>query len=237
MPVNAYNMWKKSPLEYSKRHSAGNPVNTIISCYSPTNATCEETAKTFYKDLKVAINEIPKHNFLFIGGDMNAKVGHSDGKYTFHEETNRNGEFLLNLINETGLVPINLKFQKHKGKLWTFTYPSGYHAQLDFILVRTKNSVRNIEAYSSFRSVGSDHRILTCCLVLSVRAPKKSTQKRTILDWKVLRSDAELQKIFTIAVKNRFSALSTNATDPNYSQKGNAEQRQQPCITINWLWT
>ncbi len=75
----------------------------------------------FYKDLKVAINEIPKHNFLLIGGDMNAKVGHSDGKYTLHGETNPNGEFLLNLINETDLIPINLKFQKHKGKLWTFT--------------------------------------------------------------------------------------------------------------------
>ena len=94
---------------------------------------------------------------------MNAKVGHSTAKYIFHKCTNRNGDFLQDLINETDLTPVNLNFQKPKGKLWTFTYPSGYHEQLDFILVRTKwkNSIRNIEAYSSCRSVGSDHRILS----------------------------------------------------------------------------
>ncbi|PIK57531.1 hypothetical protein BSL78_05595 [Apostichopus japonicus] len=166
---------------------------------------------------------------------MNAKIGHSDGKYTFHAETNRNGELLLDLINETDLIPINLKFQKHKGKLWTFTYPSGYRAQLDFIFVRSKwkNSVQNIEAYSSFGSVGSDHRILTCRIVLSLRAPKQSTQKRTVLVWKVLRTDAELQKKFTIAVKNRYSVLSTNAADPceEYSYLVQANKEVVPKTT------
>ena len=35
-----------------------------------------------------------------------------------------------------------------------------------------------------------------------------------MLDWKVLRPDAELQRKFTVAVQNRFSALSINTTDP-----------------------
>ena len=56
----------------------GNPNATIISCYSPANV-CEETELiTFYDDLSSLVRSIPKHNFLVIGGDMNAQIGKTE---------------------------------------------------------------------------------------------------------------------------------------------------------------
>ncbi|XP_047486517.1 uncharacterized protein LOC125037418 [Penaeus chinensis] len=58
---------------------------------------------------------------------------------------------------------VNTKFQKRYEKLWTFMYTNGEKAQLDFIMINKKwqNSARNCEAYNTFYSVGSDHRIMT----------------------------------------------------------------------------
>ena len=50
----------------------GNPCTTIISCYSPTNANDETDIITFYKEVSSLVRNIPKHNLLIIGEDMNA---------------------------------------------------------------------------------------------------------------------------------------------------------------------
>ena len=50
----------------------GNPCTTIISCYSPTNASDEMEIITFYNELSSLVQHILKHNVLIIGGDMNA---------------------------------------------------------------------------------------------------------------------------------------------------------------------
>ena len=93
--------------------------------------------------------------------------------------------------------------------MWTYlSDASGIKSQLDYILIRKKwrNSVKNTEPYSTFSSVGSDHRILVTEIKLSLRVEKKS-QIKPKLDWSVLTKETELQKMFTIEVKNRFSKL------------------------------
>ena len=57
----------------------GNPWATIISCYSPTNVSEETELVAFYDELSSLVHNIPKHNILVIGGDMNAKI------YTTHQ--------------------------------------------------------------------------------------------------------------------------------------------------------
>ena len=47
------------------------------------------------------ITDITKHNILLVVGDFNAHVGKESAKYAFHNETNSNGEHLVNLIQET----------------------------------------------------------------------------------------------------------------------------------------
>ena len=51
----------------------GNPSTTII-CHSPTNVSDETDHIAFYNELSSLVGSIPEHNFLVIGGDMNAQI-------------------------------------------------------------------------------------------------------------------------------------------------------------------
>ena len=88
---------------------------------------------------------------------------------------------MLEFVQENNLVITNTTFQKKASKLWTCELPSGYRAQLDYILVQRKwkNSVLNAQAYNSFASIGSDHRIVTATIRLSLRANSRALQKKT----------------------------------------------------------
>ena len=87
--------------------------------------------------------------------------------------------------------------------------PTGDKFQLDYILIRRKwrNSLKNVEAYSSFATVGSDHRMVSAKIKLSLRSNKNTAQRRIRYDWKQLQNDAQLQERYTVAVKNKFSVL------------------------------
>ena len=89
---------------------------------------------------------------------------------------NRNGELLVDFMEEFNLFPVNTKFMKSKNKSWTFDYPNCSKAQLDYMLIRRKwqNSVKECRPYSSVTSVESDHRIVTADVKLSLRVSKKS---------------------------------------------------------------
>ncbi len=152
----------------------GNPATSVIVAYSPTNCSDATEIDEFYRDLNIAITSVPPHNFLTIVGDMNAKISADHVQYPYHSTTNRNGQLLAELIAEKSMKITNTSFQKKMGKRWTFTDPCGRHHLLDYIIVnqKWKNSVTNAEPYSSFSSVGSDHRIVTMSVALSLRTPK-----------------------------------------------------------------
>ena len=69
-----------------------------------------------------------------------------------------------------------------------------------------KNSITSTEAYSSFSSVGSDHRIVTAEVKLSQRVSKPPS-KKIRYDWKLLRHDQELQDSFRLELRNKFNEL------------------------------
>ena len=196
----------------------GNPCTTVISCYSPTNVTNEEEVIEFYHNLTDLTNAIPKHNVKIIGGDMNAKIGQEDAKgSSFHESTNRNGEYLLDFEKECDMIDLSVQYTKRKGKLCTFTYPNGVRAQLDHILInrKWKNSAINCEAYSTFSTVKSDHRIVTAKFRLSLRVNKNLSKNRVRYDWGKLIGDEDVRTSYTIDVKNRFEALKCLDDDNN----------------------
>ena len=102
---------------------------------------------------------------------------------------------------------------KPKGKLWTFEYPLGDRAQLDYLIFRKKwkNSVKNSRSYSSFSSVGSDHRIVSSKVKLSLRSSKKAKpHPMKLIDWKDVSSNSVLSKQFSLDVFNKFQSLSTS---------------------------
>ena len=176
-----------------------NRKTTVISCYSPTNTNYEPNIDAFYKDLKRLLDNIPTHNFLVIAGDFNAQIGPLDALFTYNKETNRNGEKLVDLVEEYHLRVTNTRFIKSPKKLWTFQHPAGHRSQIYCVLVRNKwkNSVLNSQAYSSFSTVGSDHRIVSSTTRLSLRASKKPTPNQMKgIDWKIVISCSEMKTNF-----------------------------------------
>ena len=190
----------------------GNPATTVSD---------EETAEEFYDNLKRVIESVPEHNVLIVIGDFNARLGEDSVKYTYHSTTNRNGELLLDLGTEKQLVITNTCFQKKKNKLWTYLDPRGQKYQLDYILIRKKwrNSVVNSEAYSTFASTGSDHRIVSSKIRLSLRANGTTPPRRTMYDWSCFKGDPQMQEKYTVLVKNRFQALQDQEDELNVTQK------------------
>ena len=88
---------------------------------------------------------------------------------------------------------------------------------IDYILVncKWKNSVKNTETYSSFESVGCDHRVVTMEVWLSLRATKPPTPNKCY-DWKLLRHDEKLRSCFKMELRNRYKQLyqeDTSATE------------------------
>ena len=83
-----------------------------MSVYSPTNTTSEKVVEKFYEKLYAVIHSVPAHNFLVILGDFKARLGPEHTPFTFHSETNRNGEHLSALLTEHRLLATNTLFRK-----------------------------------------------------------------------------------------------------------------------------
>ena len=63
----------------------GNPCTTIVSYYSPNNASDETVIITFNNNLYPLVRHIPKDNFLMICGDMNAQIGKTEITYSSYK--------------------------------------------------------------------------------------------------------------------------------------------------------
>ena len=116
-------------------------------------------------------------------------------------------------MDEYSLFASNNNFMKSRKQLWTFEYPSGKRAQIDYILFRKKwrNSIKDARSYSSFSTVGSDHRIVSSTIKLSLRSSKKCLpHPMKTINWKEVASNTDLSKSFSVAVHNKFQALSSD---------------------------
>ena len=198
----------------------GNPATSIIIIYSPTNSSEDEVINKFYDERRRAIETIPQHNVLIIIGDFNARIGKYDGNFTYHQETNKNGVLLIDIINEKELVITNTCFQKKLNKLWTYMDPCCRKYQLDYILMRKKwrNSIINVEAYSTFSSIGSDHRIVSSKVILSLRANRKKLPRKLRYNWPLFKSDMSLQEKYAIEIQNRFILKCDEEISVTYEQ-------------------
>ena len=79
----------------------GNPRETIISCYNPTNVSEETELIAFYDELSSRVRTIPKHNVVVIGEDMNAEIGkNGNHKYSLHNSSNRNEPLLTDFTTD-----------------------------------------------------------------------------------------------------------------------------------------
>ena len=131
-------------------------------------------------------------------------------------------------MEEYQLLAANTLFKKRKGKLWTWQSPQNTHHQLDYILIRSKwrSSVNNCEAYSSFSSLGSDHRVVTAKVALRLRKTKPSSNKVTKYIWSDLATNKELQERYAVEVRNRYQALMNDESEHREQDEGSDHQEQ-----------
>jgi len=52
----------------------GGHVATLISCYAPTLAACQDEKDDFYEQLGELIKAVPRRHKLFVTSDFNARV-------------------------------------------------------------------------------------------------------------------------------------------------------------------
>ena len=90
----------------------GNSKTTVIVTYSPTNVISEDEVTDYFNELNETVKSIPAHNFLTTVGDFNSRIGLDNAKFAYHEQTNRNGELMLEFVQENNLVITNTTFQK-----------------------------------------------------------------------------------------------------------------------------
>ena len=103
----------------------GNLYTTIISGFSLTNANDELNITTLYDGLSSFVRHIHKHNILIIDGDINAHMGKEENhKFCSYNLPNRKSECVTDFSLENSLSCLKARFQKSKGKLWTYAYPN-----------------------------------------------------------------------------------------------------------------
>ena len=182
----------------------------------------EVVKNTFYEQLRTTIVQVPSHNCLVILNDMNASMGREDVQYTYNTSTNNNGSRLIEMMEKYQLLAANSQFRKKIGKLWTWMSPHMTKHQLDYILVRKKwrKSIRNYEVYTTFISLGSDHRIVVVNVTLSLRASKQIAKRKPKYIWSDLRDQDKLQERYAVEVRNKFNiqGLDVETISERYEQ-------------------
>ena len=194
----------------------GNPRVVITVVYAPTESAEDDDKDSFYDDLiNHTSNNIKRHDIHIVLGDFNARLGEDSheaspniiGSTLMHSLTNNNGERLLDYCLESKLTHAQSHFPQPLSRLWTWKHPTDSVAQLDHILISSKwcNSLRNCRAYNTVE-LGSDHRIVSAVIKVSLRTTKGKPLDRRKFDWKKLECQ-DTKDEFKIKLSNRFQHL------------------------------
>jgi hypothetical protein len=102
---------------------AGNPAATVIVAYAPIEEKSEKVKDEFYAELLKCAQDVSPHNMLVIAGDFNARISQDSsssttrviGKHFLHNETNDNGNRLVEYCEETYKRPAQFRFPSKFG--------------------------------------------------------------------------------------------------------------------------
>ena len=147
---------------------------TFVVAYAPTETQNANNKNAFWTSLDRVVEEVPKHEQLFVLIDANAytgkrekgQVGSKDSKIlgAYGRDTrNDNGELLLSFANNHDLALVNTFFSPPKGGV-SHTFNGRGKKRIDYILTRQRDRkfVRNVTVHPqpSFLPI-SDHNIVS----------------------------------------------------------------------------
>ena len=223
--ISASRRLRPSQKGSSMQLSTGIPGFPSLSCMLQQNVV-QQLLKTT-SVLAEHLEQLKRRDINLVVVDFNAKIGtgshhtHSEvvGRFFYHDQTNDNGERLVNLCVEHNLCPAQPRFPHPHGRLWTWSHPAGSKHQLDHILINNKrvNSLRNCRAYNSVE-LDSDHRIVSIHLLTSLRSNKKTRCKRPKFNWKKLRN-SDTKDEFQLELSNRFEGLALDDQSIDLSER------------------
>jgi len=120
----------------------GSVFVNVVSVYVPHVGLQEDIKKLFWEDLDTVIQDVPRSEKLFIGGDFNSHIGaDSVGYDAVHRgfgfgERNSGGISVLDFAVAFDLLVANSFFKKKENYLVTFKSGS-CRTQIDYFLMRT----------------------------------------------------------------------------------------------------
>jgi hypothetical protein len=152
------------------------------------------------------------------------------GPSCFHDETNDNGQRLIDLCEAANLRPAYSHFPNRKSRLQTYTDLKGNPYQLDHIIINQKwwKSIKSCRSYNT-KAIGSDHKIVCAKFKASFRTAKlKPIERCKFNNQKLL--EPEISKVFNIELTNRFVSLYEESPSTTQSK---AEEIQFRADTLN----
>ena len=134
-------------------------------------------------------------------------------EFSLYNSSNRNEEYVTDFTQENKLTFLNIRFQKRKGELWT--YANNTKALIDYVFINKKwnDSASNCEAYSSFKGVSSDHRIITTEIQLRLRRNGARTTTTVHYNWSLL-NNWDIRDKYTLKLRNKFDTLQEISETP-----------------------
>ena len=152
---------------------------TFVVAYAPTEPQNANNKHAFWTSLDRVVEEVPKHEQLFVLMDANARtgrrkkrqVGSKDSKILgayVRDTLNDNEELLLSFANNHDLAFVNTFLSTPKGGV-SHTFNGRGKKRIDYILTRQRYSkfVRNVTVHPqpSFLPI-SDHNIVSALVKL-----------------------------------------------------------------------
>lgn len=144
----------------------------IVQVYAPTENSTQEEIEQIYEKLFEIISKFSRKSEVLIMGDFNSRVGaaipgeeRTIGKYYFGERNDR-GQMLIDFASSLNFKVGNIFFGKQKmNTRWTWESPTGFKAELDYILYKNNEYVQNIEIIQSIK-FNTDHRMVRATIKL-----------------------------------------------------------------------
>ena len=195
---------------------------TFVVAYAPTETQNADKTHAFRTSLDRAVEEVPKHEQLFVLMDANARtgrrekgqVGSKDGKIlgAYGRDTlNENGELRPSFANNHDLALVSTFFSTPKGGV-SHTFNGRGKKRIDYILTRQRDRkfVRNVTVYPQppFLPI-SDHNIVSAPVKLLghfARNRRLRVSAKSPVDRRRLVTDPQLRQEVATAVGRHLRA-------------------------------
>ena len=195
---------------------------TFVVAYAPTEPQNVNNKHAFWTSLDRVVEEVPKHEQLFVLMDANARTGRKEKEQVGSKDSkilgaygrdtlNDNGELLLSFANNHDLALVNTFFSTPKGGI-SHTFNGRGKKRIDYILTRQcdRKFVRNVTEHPqpSFLPI-SDHNIVSTPVKLLghfSRNRRLRTSTKPPVDRRRLVTDPQLRQEVATAVGRHLRA-------------------------------